>query len=95
VIGLAQKDVRVHPYFINFKLENYPPDFWRENFKRENVQDNLVRYGDNFLVIVVNKVSGNKVFGKILKLRTDRPTKINRTTGKESEISLLEDENIV
>jgi len=45
--------------------------------------------------VVVDRVGRDNVFGKIFKLRMVRPKKINRTTGEEAEISLLDEENII
>lgn len=86
---------KVHPYFVDLNLEKDTPDFWRENFKKEEVSDYVIPHGYNFLVIIVNGVQGHKVFAKILKLRTLRPKKIDITTGEEREIQLLDTENII
>lgn len=88
--------IRIFPYSVDFKLKNDSPRFWKRKFKQSNISKNLKPYGVHFLVIVVKEVTeGNMVLGKILKLRSDRPKKIKKSTGIETTIQLDDDENIV
>jgi len=90
------KIIKLFPYQYSIDgIENIPKN-WENKFSKDNVEDNLIEYSrDAFLLLVVDDISNNFIFGRFLKLRNDVPLVINRKDGEERRIDLLDEENII
>lgn len=89
------KEVKIYPYQCKLEKTLSTSNFWEDKFHRDEVAQNIVEYNpDTFLVIVVDEISNNFVFGRFLKLRSDTVGIINRRDGSERKIELLDEENI-
>ena len=93
--GSKDKEVKIYPYhYILNGIENESQKIY-ERFKIENADKNLLEYiKDTYLVLFVDDVDGDFVFGRFFKLRSDSPSIFNRKSHEEKDIDLLDEENI-
>lgn len=91
----SDKNVKIFPYLCEINLpENKTEDF-KEIFKIENSENNVIEYiSDTYLVLVIDDIYDGFMFGRFFKLRDDSPSIFNRRDGKERDIDLLSEENI-
>jgi len=93
---MVQKSKKVVVYVYSYKLDsnfNSAQNF-KPNFDIKKAKDNTVKYGDCFLLLVVDRLVGNFIYARLLKLRKDSPDIIKLSNGSERSIDLLDDENI-
>jgi len=90
------KIIKIFPYKYDIEGIGNEPKLWEDKFSKDNVEDNTIEYSrDAFLLLVVDDVSNDFIFGRFLKLRNDVPLVINRKDGEERKIDILDDENII
>jgi hypothetical protein len=90
------RDITIYPYTYKLVGIEDNPRAINEKFSQDNVQENIVEYThDAFLLVVVDDISNNFVFGRFLKLKNDAPIAINRRDGSQRVVDILDEENII
>src|SRR3989338_11707109 len=90
------KEVKIYPYKYHLEDGFNKAEIWIDKFAADNVQKNVYEYGDEvYLVMVIDDISGNFLYGRFLKLRHDVPAILNTRSGTERKIELLDEENIM
>lgn len=89
------KRVKLYPY--RYKLDGIEndPKTLLERFSPKDIHENLIKLGENSLVLVIDSMKGKSVYGQFLKLRSDAPKIINKITGKINNMTLKDDEDVL
>lgn len=76
----------MYPYQISLDEEFLKPDFLFQKYskKKETVKSNIVRYGNNSLLLLIEGNTNGFAEGRFLKLRIDAPRILNELSKEEN-----------
>lgn len=88
-----KKVINIYPYKILSKRDLNTYSF-NSIFSKENIEKNIKQYGEDYLLIITDKLDKNLFFGRFLKLKTDKPDILNTKNKTEHELNLGPNEEI-
>lgn len=91
---MVTKDISVFVYGFKIPSEFYNEGILKSQFSKSNILNNIVGYGNDFLLLIIDFADANLALGRLLILRQDVPSILNKKTRREREITLTQDENI-
>jgi ribosomal protein L22 len=92
-MGKKTKLVTVYPYKI-ISTKDLSAYSFAETFNQQNMDKNIKKYGDDYLLIITTKEENGLFFGRFLKLKTDKPNILNKKNMTEHELELDPNEEI-
>lgn len=88
------KEVKVFVYGFNLPQTYHNKGILMKQFNKSNILNNIASYGDDSLLLIIDKEDNDSLFGRFLILRKDIPSILNKQTQEERELTLSKDENI-
>ena len=94
------KRVKMFPYYISLPDRFFEANFLLNKFSRarDKVEENIVQYGSNYILLLFEIQKNGFLQGRFLKLRMDAPRILNRQSttndAEERDIDLLDGEYI-
>lgn len=91
---MVMKEVSIFIY--GFKVPNnyYNHDVLKKQFSKSNIIKNIVSYGDDSILLIIDDGDNDFLFGRCLILRKDVPSILNKQTQTERDITLSKNENV-
>ncbi|MCK4797258.1 MAG: hypothetical protein KAT05_07735 [Spirochaetes bacterium] len=91
----SQKVVKLHIYQYRLSGTDNTTSNLKDIFNIETITNNIIKYYVHFsLLLVFDRIDGDFLFGRFLKLRKDTPSILNRLSGSERNIELSIEEDI-
>lgn len=84
------KNIKIFPYQFSFSNDFPEIDKFKEQFLKDNMENNYEDYGDCQLLLIIENKDNPIIYGRLLKLRSDAPSILNKMSKKEKEIELNE-----
>jgi hypothetical protein len=91
---MATKKIKIFVYGFRVPNSYYNEDVLKKKFGKVNLLKNIVPYGEDSLLFIVDEGDDDFLFGRCLVLRKDVPSILNKQTQGEREITLSNDENV-
>ena len=94
VYFMAKKEIKVFIYGFNVPNNYYSNDLIKKQFSKSNIIKNIVSYGDDALLLIIDSGDEDFLFGRCLILRKDVPSILNTQTQQERDMTLSKNENV-
>jgi hypothetical protein len=88
------RKIRVFLYKATISQADSNPRNLKNKFSKSRISGNIIPYGDDSLLLIIENIQNNLIFGRFLKLRNDAPGVINKRRYSERDIILGTDESI-
>ena len=85
---MPTKELNVFVYTSKIPQGNSTAQYLKTRFNKSQIIQNIIPYGNDSLLLIVDKISNNLTFARFLKLRDDAPGIINKMTRRERNMRL-------